>query len=65
MAMQEKVQQILRPREVAERLGLSVTTVWRLRKRGELPPPIRVSPGAVGWRADEIDAWLGARERAS
>lgn len=52
---------ILRPRELAERIGLSLTTIWRLRQRGELPEPIRLSPGCVGWRLSDIDAWLASR----
>jgi prophage regulatory protein len=52
---------ILRPRELAERIGLSLATLWRLRRRGDLPEPIRLSPGCVGWRASEIDAWLTER----
>ncbi len=36
---------ILRPRELAERIGLSLTTLWRLRRRGDLPEPLRLSPG--------------------
>ena len=53
---------ILRPRELAERIGLSLTTLWRLRRRGELPEPLRLSPGCVGWRASDIERWLETRE---
>jgi prophage regulatory protein len=52
---------ILRPRQLADRFGLSLATLWRLRRRGDLPEPIRLSPGCVGWRTSEIDAWLTAR----
>jgi prophage regulatory protein len=52
---------ILRPRQLADRVGLSLATLWRLRRRGDLPEPIRLSPGCVGWRTSEIDAWLTAR----
>lgn len=55
---------VLRPRELADCLGLSLTTVWRLRRRGALPQPIRLSPGCVGWRASAIAAWLASREAA-
>lgn len=53
---------ILRPRQLADRIGLSLATLWRLRRRGDLPEPIRLSPGACGWRSSDIDAWLAARE---
>jgi prophage regulatory protein len=52
---------ILRPRNLSARLGLSLATLWRLRRRGDLPEPIRLSPGCVGWRASDIEAWLTAR----
>jgi len=52
---------IIRPRELAERIGLSLATIWRLRRRGDLPEPIRLSPGCVGWRTSDIDAWLANR----
>jgi len=52
---------IIRPRELADRIGLSLATLWRLRRRGDLPEPIRLSPGCVGWRTSDIDAWLAAR----
>jgi prophage regulatory protein len=52
---------ILRPRDLSARIGLSLSTLWRLRRRGDLPEPIRLSPGCVGWRASDIDAWLAAR----
>ena len=52
---------ILRPRELADRIGLSLATLWRLRRRGDLPEPIRLSPGCVGWRTSDIEAWLTAR----
>jgi predicted DNA-binding transcriptional regulator AlpA len=31
---------IVRPRELADRIGLSLATIWRLRRRGDLPEPI-------------------------
>jgi predicted DNA-binding transcriptional regulator AlpA len=54
---------ILRPRAAAAALGVSKVTLWRLRQRGELPEPIRISPGAVGWRSSTLARWLDERER--
>ncbi len=53
---------ILRPRELADRIGLSLATLWRLRRRGDLTEPIRLSPGCVGWRSSDIERWLERRE---
>lgn len=54
--------EILSPRELRETLGdLSPTTVWRMRRRGEFPEPIRLSPGRVGYRRADVAAWLEQR----
>jgi prophage regulatory protein len=60
-AVPHQPDRILRPRQLADRIGLSLATLWRLRRRGDLPEPIRLSPGCVGWRTSVIDAWLAAR----
>ncbi len=49
---------ILRPRAVAETLGVSRNTIWRMVQRGDLPHPLKISTGVVGWRRSEIDAFL-------
>ena len=56
--------QILRVADLQTQLGLSRTTIWRLRRAGEFPPPIRLSANAVGWPAHLIDEWLTARPEA-
>jgi prophage regulatory protein len=55
---------ILRPRELASYVGLSLATLWRLRRSGSLPEPIRLSPGCVGWRTSVVDRWLAERAEA-
>lgn len=52
---------ILSPRDVVIMLGISEVTIWRMRKRGEFPEPLRVSPRRVGWRESDIRAWLDSR----
>jgi excisionase family DNA binding protein len=51
---------LLRAREVAEQLDVSAETVLRWTRRGKLPG-IRLSSGAVRYRAEEIDSWLAVR----
>ena len=48
--------------ELAERLHVDRTTIWRWLRRGEFPKPIRVGRIAR-WDPDAIDAWL--RERSA
>jgi prophage regulatory protein len=43
---------------------LSVTTIWRMERRGEFPRRIAISPKRVAWRRNEIEAWLRLREAA-
>lgn len=47
--------------QVAERLSISVRTVQRMVKRGELPPPIRYNRKLIRWPTAEIEAYLAAR----
>lgn len=53
---------IIRASELAEMLGISKPTLWRMEKRGELPPKIRISKRVVGWRESDISSWLNSRE---
>ena len=40
---------------------LSVTTIWRLERRGEFPRRISISTRRVAWRRSEVEAWLEQR----
>lgn len=56
---------ILRPKQLAQYLSLSVTTIWRLQKEGDFPKKIQLSAKAVGWNEAEIVAWLEKRGRVN
>jgi prophage regulatory protein len=56
---------ILRRPAVEERVGLSRATIYAKMADGSFPKPIRLSERAVGWKSDDIDAWLEARPMAS
>jgi len=50
----------LRPRQAAKKLGISVSTLERLTKAGEIP---RVKRGnTVVYRVASLEAWLKSRE---
>lgn len=49
---------IIRPTELAQRLGVSHPTLWRMEKRGDLPPRKQIGPRAVGWLTTDIEQWL-------
>lgn len=54
--------QIHRPKPLAKRLGVSVTTLWRRERAGDFPPHVQISPGAIGWRESDVQAWLETRK---
>ena len=56
---------ILGEAQVNQLTNLSRTTRWRMERRGEFPKRVRLSPGRVGWRQDEIREWIDSRSRAS
>ena len=57
--------EVLTRRQVAEVIGVSPSTLDRMVGRGEFPPPLRLSPGRVGWRRTTVQRWLAEREAAS
>ena len=56
---------LLRLSDVIEAVCLSKPTIYRLIKDRGFPQPVRIGPRAVRWRADEIDAWVEGRPRAT
>jgi predicted DNA-binding transcriptional regulator AlpA len=49
---------LLRPRDLVELLGVSISTIRRLEREGILPPKIRMSRRVSGWRRDDLENWL-------
>lgn len=54
-------EKVLTPREVAEALKVSRTTLWRYERAGVIPRRIRLSPRKTGFLKSEIEAFLNAR----
>ena len=52
---------LIRPNELAEMLSVSLPTLWRMEKRGNLPPKRQISKRAVGWLDTDIKEWLESR----
>ncbi len=50
---------LLSAEALADRLGFSARTIWRLRSAGKLPPSLKIG-GSIRWRSQEIDAWIDA-----
>jgi prophage regulatory protein len=46
---------------VLARIGISRSTLWAWTRAGKFPPPVKIGPRAVAWRAREINDWIEAR----
>ena len=53
----------LRGREVAERLGIALTTIYRFTRHGEFPQPLKFGR-STRWDVQAIDDWA-SRQCAS
>jgi len=56
------MKKILRPKQAAAYLSLSLATLWRLNKEADFPQKIKLSVKAVGWFEEDIAAWLEKRK---
>ena len=49
---------LLRRPEVQELTGLCTSAIYAGMKRGTFPRPVQIGPRAVGWRSQDIAAFL-------
>ena len=54
--MSEK--QLLRPKDVCKKLGISRTDLWSKTKNGEIPKPVKLSNRNVAYLEHELDAYI-------
>ena len=45
-------------KEVSDLLGISVSTIDRLIKRGQFPPKVKLSPRRIVFMKFEIEEWI-------
>ena len=45
-------------KEVLNLLGISISTINRLIKKGDFPPKIKLSPGRKVFMKKEIEVWI-------
>jgi prophage regulatory protein len=48
-------------REVAQRVALSRSTIWRMERAGQFPKRRRLSVNKVAWWEPEIEEWVQSR----
>ena len=53
--------EILRPKDVCERLKISRSTLYSWIHFGRFPRQSRFGERAVGWRSDDVERWLNSR----
>lgn len=56
---------IFRRHQVEACTGLSRSAIYDLMARKQFPKPVRLTAKAVGWRVEEVDAWINSRERVA
>lgn len=52
----------LRDKDLAERYGISRSTVWRWARKGLLPPPVKFGDACSRWRLDDVERREGLQE---
>ena len=55
------ISKILKVKQVAEEINVSVPQVYKLVSLGRFPKPIKLGERGSGWLTTEIDAWLQSR----
>jgi prophage regulatory protein len=48
---------------VVQRTTVSRSHLYALMKQGKFPRPLRIGARAIGWRSEDIEAWLAARPK--
>lgn len=61
----ENLDRILRPKEVAEMIGLSRTHLYNLIRTGEFPRFFALGPKARGIRLQKVQDWIADREQST
>ena len=53
----------LKVKELAQRLGVSRSTIWEWSRTGKLPKPVKLGDAVTRWRSDEVEAALEKLEK--
>jgi excisionase family DNA binding protein len=61
MQGQSKIEPIIRMRDAAETLGVSVSGLRNMIARGDGPPAVRIG-NLIGFRRDALEQWIRSRE---
>ena len=61
----EKTRPFLTIKEVSKLIGISVSTINRLIKKGDFPPKIKISPRRIVFMKHQIEEWISRKSIAS
>lgn len=53
---------VLRRKQVAAMLNVSLATLWRWGQTGGFPRPVQLGARSVGFLRSDVEAWLASRE---
>ena len=56
------MEKLIGVKEICEKLGLSRTTIWKLRSKGIFPKPVRISERRIAWPESSVDKWQDGLE---
>ena len=57
--------QIYRRTDLLRILGICSTSFWQLRRETDFPKPIKLSGNILGWRREDVAAWIAKRPTAN
>ena len=61
----QRINRVLRPAQAAEKLGISVPTLWRwARERHDFPKPSKLGERVTIFDESELDAFVASRKAA-
>lgn len=63
MQDKQEIRQQLRPKKVAEILGISKTTLWSWIRQGKFPRGRKLSKTITVFYADDVAQWQQSREK--
>lgn len=61
MSPQQTTDRIIRLKEVTQRTGLSVPTIYRRIKAGQFPSQVSLGGSAVGWSEQAVSEWIASK----
>lgn len=57
----ETVSIFLTVEQVAQRYSVSKDTIWRWRREGDFPRPVKLGDKTTRWRLRDLEEWEGQR----